>query len=72
VSDDFDPLRELRPDRIEPDDPGDPAVYARVKEQFMTSIDEALNSIITAPKPDIYPRLAYNDELGAVLDAPVV
>ncbi len=48
------------------DETNDPAVYARVKEQLMTSIDQALESITTAPKPDIYPRLAYNDELGAV------
>ena len=40
VSDDFDPLRRLRPDRIEPDDPGDPAVFSRAKEQFMSTIDE--------------------------------
>jgi uncharacterized glyoxalase superfamily protein PhnB len=32
----------------------------------MTSIDDALTSIITSAKPDIYPRLAYNDELAAV------
>ena len=40
VSDDFDPLRRLRPDRIEPDDPGDPAVFSRAKERFMSTIDE--------------------------------
>src|SRR3954467_3802616 len=40
VSDDLDPLRQLRPDRIEPDDPGDPAVYSRAKERFMSTIDQ--------------------------------
>ena len=38
--DDFDPLRRLRPDRIQPDDPGDPAVYSRAKEEFMSTIDQ--------------------------------
>jgi len=66
VSDDFDPLRQLRPDRIEPDDPGDPAVFTRAKEQLMSTIDQdhAPTDVLTTP--DIYPRLAYRDELVAV------
>lgn len=66
MSDDFDPLRRLRPDRIEPDDPGDPAVYSRAKEQFMSTIDQAHETSPTLVTPDIYPRLAYRDELAAV------
>ena len=66
MSDDFDPLRQLRPDRIEPDDPGDPAVFSRAKEQLMSSIDEAHVKETVGATPDIYPRLAYEDELGAV------
>ena len=56
----------LRPDRIEPDDPGDPAVFSRAKEQLMSSIDEAHVKETVGATPDIYPRLAYEDELAAV------
>jgi uncharacterized glyoxalase superfamily protein PhnB len=66
VSDDFDPVRRLRPDRIEPDDPADPAVFSRAKEQFMSAIDEDHTPKYDFTTPDIYPRLAYNDELAAV------
>jgi PhnB protein len=66
VSDDFDPLRQLRPDRVEPDDPGDPAVFSRAKEQFMSAIDQDHVEATTLATPDIYPRLAYRDELAAV------
>jgi uncharacterized glyoxalase superfamily protein PhnB len=66
VSDDFDPVRQLRPDRIEPDDPADPAVFSRAKEQFMSTIDHVHASTGVYETPDIYPRLAYRDELGAV------
>jgi uncharacterized glyoxalase superfamily protein PhnB len=66
VSDDFDPLRQLRPDRIQPDDPGDPAVFSRAKERFMSTIDEERAQPEVLRTPDIYPRLAYRDELAAV------
>ena len=66
MSDDFDPLRQLRPDRIEPDDPGDPAVFSRAKEQFMSTIDQEHTPGDIGTTPDIYPRLAYLDELAAV------
>jgi len=66
VNDDLDPIRRLRPDRIEPDDPGDPVVFSRAKEQLMSTIgqDHPQSEVITTP--DIYPRLAYRDELAAV------
>jgi uncharacterized glyoxalase superfamily protein PhnB len=66
VNDDFDPLRHLRPDRVEPDDPGDPAVFSRAKEQFMAAIDQDHTPSYAFTTPDIYPRLAYSDELAAV------
>ena len=66
MTDELDPLRQLRPDRIEPDDPGDPAVYTRAKERFMSSIDESHIPSATFATPDVYPRLAYRDELAAV------
>jgi uncharacterized glyoxalase superfamily protein PhnB len=56
----------LRPDRVEPDDPGDPAVFSRTKEHLMSTIDQAHTPEPTAMTPDIYPRLAYRDELAAV------
>jgi uncharacterized glyoxalase superfamily protein PhnB len=66
VSDDFDPLRRLRPDRLEPDDPADPAVLARTKEHFMSTIDQEHEQSVLLTTPDVYPRLAYRDELAAV------
>jgi uncharacterized glyoxalase superfamily protein PhnB len=66
VTDDFDPLRQMRPDRIEPDDPGDPAVFSRAKEQLMSAIDQDHQAKTTMSTPDVYPRLAYSDELAAV------
>jgi uncharacterized glyoxalase superfamily protein PhnB len=67
VSDDFDPLDRLRPDRVEPDDPGDPAIMSRAKERFMSTIDAAAATHDkTFETPDLYPRLAYRDELAAV------
>jgi uncharacterized glyoxalase superfamily protein PhnB len=66
VSDDLDPLRRLRPDRVEPDDPGDPAVFSRAKERFMSAIDQDHTTTTTYETPDVYPRLAYRDELAAV------
>ena len=66
VTDDFDPLRQLRPDRIEPDDPGDPAVFSRAKEQLMSAIDHDHSPSDVTTTPDVYPRLASRDELAAV------
>jgi uncharacterized glyoxalase superfamily protein PhnB len=66
VSDDFDPLRALRADRVEPDDPGDPAMFSRTKEHLMSTIDQDHIPSPTLTTPDIYPRLAYRDELAAV------
>jgi uncharacterized glyoxalase superfamily protein PhnB len=66
VTDDLDPLRRLRPDRVEPDDPVDPAVFTRAKEQLMSAIDDDHAPSAVLATPDIYPRLAYRDELAAV------
>jgi PhnB protein len=62
---DLDPLSRLRPDRIEADDPADPAVFSRAKEQLMSTIDHA-HTAVWRETPDVYPRLAYRDELAAV------
>ena len=57
---------ELRPDRIEPDDPEDPTVLTRTKEHFMSTIGQSVESSTIGTTPDVYPRLAYRDELAAV------
>jgi uncharacterized glyoxalase superfamily protein PhnB len=63
MSDEFDPLRSLQPDRVRPDDPGDPAVVSRQKERLMSMIDETDREVApTYRTPGIYPRLAYSDE----------
>jgi uncharacterized glyoxalase superfamily protein PhnB len=67
VSDDFDRLRELRPDRVQPDDPAEPTVFAREKEKLMSTIDTTREYAGPALRmPDIYARLAYEDERAAL------
>ncbi len=67
MSDDFDQLRELRPDRVQPDDPVEPTVFAREKERLMSTIDTTReNASPVLRMPDIYPRLAYEDERAAL------
>jgi uncharacterized glyoxalase superfamily protein PhnB len=71
VSDDFDRLRELRPDRVHPDDPVEPTVFAREKERLMSTIDPTRHDTgerapAASKMPDIYPRLAYEDERAAL------
>ena len=67
MSDDFDALRQMRPDRVQPDDPAEPAVFAREKERLMTSISDTPYTPGTVMRtPDIYPRLAYEDERAAL------
>jgi PhnB protein len=64
VSDDFDQLRQLRPDRVLPDDAADPTVFTREKERLMSAISETQLEAATR-MPDVYARLAYNDEVAA-------
>jgi PhnB protein len=67
VSDDFDPLRALRPDRVRPDDPAEPTIFAREKERLMSTIGDATQEAASDLRmPDIYPRLAYEDERAAL------
>jgi PhnB protein len=67
VSDDFDPLRKLRPDRVHPDDPAEPTVFAREKGRLMSTIGDTQETTSTELHlPDIYPRLAYEDERAAL------
>lgn len=67
TSDEFDPLRVLQPDHVQPDDPGDPAVVSRQKERLLSMIDESERTVSpTYRTPGIYPRLAYTDERAAL------
>lgn len=57
----------LRPDRVLPVDQGDPGLFKREKERFMSTIGA------TTPQeeawrhtPAMYPRLAYADEVAAL------
>jgi uncharacterized glyoxalase superfamily protein PhnB len=60
-------LRRLRPDDVQPHDPAEPTVFTRHKEQLMASIAQSIPDPATFPRmPDIYPRLAYDDERAAV------
>jgi len=66
MTDDLSALRRLRPDQVQPDYPAEPTVFSRHKEQLMAMISDTDPSTITESMPDIYPRLAYNDEYAAV------
>jgi len=67
VSDDLERIRRLRPDDVQPDDPADPTVFIRHKEQLMATITNSVPDPTTYPRmPDIFPRLAYNDERAAL------
>ena len=64
MSDDFDQLRQLRPDRVLPDDAAEPTVFTREKERLMSAISDTQLEASTR-MPDVYARLAYNDEVAA-------
>ena len=67
MSDDIERMRRLRPDDVEPDDPADPTFFIRHKERLMASITDSVADPATYPRmPDIFPRLAYNDERAAL------
>jgi PhnB protein len=67
MSDDVEWMRRLRPDDVQPDDPADPTVFIRHKEQLMANLTNSVPDPTTYRRmPDIYPRLAYNDERAAL------
>jgi uncharacterized glyoxalase superfamily protein PhnB len=67
VTDEIDPLRELRPDRLQPADPNDPWVLAEERERLMSIIEEREAAPATEPRwPAMYPRLGYDDERAAI------
>ena len=66
MTDELDPLRQLRPDRVLPDDPPDPEVLAREKARLMSAIAGEVTGAYKYQRPSIYPRLAYRDEVAAL------
>ncbi|MBV9933812.1 MAG: hypothetical protein JO367_05870, partial [Actinobacteria bacterium] len=70
MSDETDPLREvreLRPDLLQPGDVVDPGVLVNERNRLMSGIEGAVaekQSLWHAPS--IYPRLAYDDERAAL------
>jgi len=67
VSDEIDPLRALRPDRLQPTDPNDPWVLAQERERLMSVIEQREQTPETEPRwPAMYPRLGYDDEMAAL------
>ena len=64
---DLDPLRQLRPDRLQGAEPNDPWKLAEERDRLMSMIEETDTRPTTAWRPPaIYPRLAYRDELAAI------
>src|SRR5215475_15239764 len=66
MTDDLEPLRKARPDRLLPDDPPDPEILAREKARLMSAITGPDGVVVHRRSPAIYPRLAYRDEAAAL------
>jgi uncharacterized glyoxalase superfamily protein PhnB len=66
MTDDLEPLRRSRPDRLLPDDPPDPEILAREKARLMSAITGPDGAVEHRRAPSIYPRLAYRDEVAAL------
>ena len=71
MTDDLEPLRRSRPDRLLPDDPPDPEILAREKARLLAAITEPGGAAGRSAAehwraPSIYPRLAYRDEVAAL------
>lgn len=66
MTDELEPVRRLRPDRVLPDDPVDPELLLREKTKLMSTISGQGPEPGTARSPSLYPRLAYRDELAAL------
>jgi PhnB protein len=66
MTDDLEPLRRSRPDRLLPDDPPDPEILAREKARLMSAITGQDGAVVHRRTPAIYPRLAYRNEVAAL------
>jgi PhnB protein len=66
VTDELEPLRRSRPDRLLPDDPPDPEILVREKARLMTAVTGKVGEAGHRRSPALYPRLAYRDEVAAL------
>lgn len=67
TDDELDPLRRLRPDLLLPDDEAaDPAMLDLARAALRDIGASRASSVMGRPTPDLYPRLAYRDELAAL------
>lgn len=67
MSDELDRLRRLRPDHVRHDDPAEPTVFARHKEQLMATISgNDTPAHVGLVMPAVYPRLPCVDQLAEV------
>lgn len=65
--DPLDPLRELRPDRLQSTEPNDPWILAEERNRLMSIIEPTTTEPETAWRPPaLYPRLGYQDEVAAI------
>jgi PhnB protein len=67
MSDDFEAVRAMRPDRADEDAFAEPAVFTRERDRLMAAIGDAAEGASGQLRmPGLYPRLAYDDERAAV------
>jgi uncharacterized glyoxalase superfamily protein PhnB len=65
VTDEIDPVRRLRPDRVQPTGRNDPWLLAEERNRLMSRIEQTDSE--GRPKwPAMYPRISYLDELAAI------
>lgn len=65
--DPFDPVRDLRPDRLQDSETNDPWILAEERDRLMSMIEHTtVEPKHTWNPPAIYPRLAYEDERAAI------
>jgi uncharacterized glyoxalase superfamily protein PhnB len=63
----LEPLRELRPDRLQSADPNDPWLLAQARDRLLSEIHQTRAAPTAAWRPPaIYPRLGYQDEIAAI------
>src|SRR6201989_1236420 len=66
MTDDLEPLRGARPDRLLPDDPPDPETLAREKARLMSAITGPEGVAVHRRTPSLYLGLASRDEVAAL------
>jgi uncharacterized glyoxalase superfamily protein PhnB len=65
--DPLEPLRQMRPDRVQASEPNDPWILAEERDRLMSVIEQTTVEPKAAWRPPaIYPRLGYEDERAAI------